>query len=127
MPITVLIVDDSKLARIVVARTLKALQPDWERAEASNADQALSIFEAERIDLALLDYNLPGRNGLELAAELRIRSPEMPIAIITADVQPDVISGAQRVNSLVVNKPLTEDGLRPFLSVAAARLGESPV
>jgi hypothetical protein len=51
----------------------------------------------------------------------------MPIAIITADVQPDVFSGAQRVNSLVVNKPLTEDSLRPFLSVAAARLGESPV
>ena len=41
MAITVLIVDDSKLARIVAAKTLAALQPEWDRVEASNAEEAL--------------------------------------------------------------------------------------
>jgi CheY-like chemotaxis protein len=93
MPITVLVVDDSKLARIVVGKTLKALRPDWERVEASNADQALSSFDAKQIDLALIDYNLPGRNGLELVAVLRARNREMLIAIITANVQDEVYCG----------------------------------
>ena len=38
MTTTVLIVDDSKLARIVAAKAISALQPAWERVEASNAD-----------------------------------------------------------------------------------------
>jgi chemotaxis protein CheC len=76
MTVTVLIVDDSKLARIVTAKNIHALQPDWDRVEASNADEALSVVAARKVDLALLDYNMPGRNGLELASELRALIPD---------------------------------------------------
>jgi len=120
--VTVLIVDDSKLARIVTARNLQALQPDWQRVEASNADEALSVVGAQKIDLALLDYNMPGRNGLELAAELRVRYPIMPIAIITANIQDEIITRAREVNASFVAKPITEDALRGFISGAALRL-----
>jgi CheY-like chemotaxis protein len=122
MATTVLIVDDSKLARIVAGKALAALQPEWERVEAGNADDALAIIKDRKIDLALLDFNMPGMDGLQLAAELRSLKPTMPIAVITANVQDEVIARARDMNAAFVSKPVTEEGLRGFLSGAALRL-----
>lgn len=122
MSITILIVDDSKLARIVAGKTIANIQPDWERVEAANADDAMRIVGERQIDLAVLDFNMPGRDGLELAGELRAAYPQMPIAIITANVQDEVIARARAVNATFVSKPVTEDGIRGFLSGAALRL-----
>jgi CheY-like chemotaxis protein len=119
---TVLIVDDSKLARIVAGKTLAALQPEWERIEASNAQDALEILRERKIDVAMIDFNMPDKDGLELAAELRATHPTMPIAVITANIQDEVIARAREVNATFVSKPLTEDGLRGFVSGAALRL-----
>lgn len=122
MGTTVLIVDDSKLARIVVGKVVSALQPDWQRLEAGNADEALAIVEAQPVDLAIVDFNMPGRNGLELAEELRRRFPAMPIAVATANVQDEIIARARAVNATFIAKPVNEDGARGFLSGAALRL-----
>ncbi len=119
---TVLVVDDSKLDRIVTAKVIGALQPQWERVEASNADEALQVLAAGKVDVALLDYNMPGRNGLELAAELRALRPEMPIAVVTANVQDEIIARAREINAAFVGKPLTAEGLLGFMSGAALRL-----
>jgi len=123
--ITVLIVDDSKLARIVATKTLAALQPEWEKAEAGNAQEALAILGERRIDVALIDFNMPEKDGLELAREIRSSHPTMPIAVITANIQDEVIARAREVNATFVSKPLTEEGLRGFVSGAALRLRSS--
>ncbi|MBO1907684.1 response regulator [Microvirga sp. 3-52] len=122
MAITVLIVDDSKLARIVAGKTLAALQPEWERIEAGNAEDALEILRGRKIDVAMIDFNMPDKDGLELAAELRTIHPTMPVAVITANIQDEVIARAREVNATFVSKPLTEDGLRGFIAGAALRL-----
>jgi CheY-like chemotaxis protein len=122
MGTTVLIVDDSKLARIVVGRTVAALQPDWTRIEAGDADVALAIVDTQTVDVVLLDFNMPGRNGLELAEILRDRFPDMPIALATANVQDEIIARARAVNATFISKPVNEDGLRGFLSGAALKL-----
>jgi CheY-like chemotaxis protein len=125
MTVTVMLVDDSKLARIVAGKTLAALQPDWERVEASNADEALQLVGDRQIDIAILDFNMPGKDGLELAAELRDAYPHMPIAVITANVQDEVIARARAVNATFVSKPITEEGLSGFVSGAALRLKQA--
>lgn len=122
MGTTVLIVDDSKLARIVVGKTIAALQPDWTRVEAGNADEALTLVESQAIDLAVLDFNMPGRDGLDLAEELRARFPDMPIAVATANVQDEIMARARAANAAFIPKPVTEDGMRGFISGAALRL-----
>ena len=123
--VTVLLVDDSKLARIVAGKTIAALQPDWQRLEASNAEEALAVVEAQTVDLAVLDYNMPGKDGLELAAELRQAYPQMPIAIVTANVQNEIIARARELNATFVGKPVTEDTIKGFLSGAALRLRQA--
>ncbi len=122
MAITVLIVDDSKLARIVAAKTLAALQPEWGRVEAGNAEEALSILSERKIDVAMIDFNMPEKDGLDLAGEIRSSHPTMPIAVVTANIQDEVIARAREVNATFVSKPLTEEGLRGFVSGAALRL-----
>lgn len=122
MGTTILIVDDSKLARIVMSKAITALQPEWARVEAGSADEAMAIVEKQAVDVAVLDFNMPGRDGLVLAAELRARFPEMSIAVATANVQDEVIAGTRAANATFINKPVTEDGMRGFLSGAALRL-----
>jgi CheY-like chemotaxis protein len=119
---TVLIVDDSKLARIVVGKTIGALQPEWKKQEAGNADEALAFIAEGGIDLAILDFNMPGRNGLELAGEIRADYPDMPIALATANVQDEIIAQARALNATFIAKPITEDGLKGFLAGAALKL-----
>ncbi len=122
LPVKVLIVDDSKLARIVAAKSLAELKPDWEKVEASSAAQALEVIAGEPVDLALIDFNMTEKDGLELAAELRASHPDMPIAIITANIQDEVIARARQLNASFVAKPVTAEGLEGFISGASLRL-----
>jgi len=125
MPITVLIVDDSKLARIVAGKAIAELQPGWQRVEANGAAEALEIVAAQSVDLALIDYNMTEKNGLELAQELRASCPDLSMAIITANIQDEIIAGARAVNATFVPKPVTAEGLQGFISGTALRLRSS--
>lgn len=122
MPVTALIVDDSKLARIVVGKLLRQLKPDWEVVEAADADAALATAAGRRLDVAILDFNMPGKDGLELAADLRGTRPEMPIAVVSANIQDEIIARARSVNATFLPKPLTEEALSGFVSGATLRL-----
>jgi AmiR/NasT family two-component response regulator len=46
----------------------------------------------------------------------------MPIAIITANIQDEIIARAREIGAAFVAKPVTPDALEPFLSGAALRL-----
>lgn len=119
---TLLIVDDSKLARIVVGKAVTALQPDWSRLEAANAEEAEALIAEGGVDVAIVDFNMPGRNGLDLAESLRGAYPDMPIALATANVQDEIIARARAADVTFISKPASEDGLRGFLSGAALKL-----
>lgn len=122
MVTNVLIVDDSKLARIVAGKTINTLQPNWTRLEASNADEAMAIIGRGDVHVVLVDFNMPDRNGLELAGQLRAQNATIPIALITANIQDEVIAQARALNVTFVGKPVTPDGLKGFLAGAALRL-----
>lgn len=122
MPVTILIVDDSKLARIVATKALTQLKPDWTRVEANSGAEALERFAEGDIDVVLIDFNMTGMDGLELATQLRAKDPKMPIAIITANIQDEVIARARALDATFVPKPVTVDGLEGFVSGASLRL-----
>lgn len=125
MTYTILIVDDSKLARMSAAKALKSLEPDWTRLEAARFDEALGIANVTLPDVALLDYNMPGKSGLELAAELQRRKPGMPIALISANQQQEVIDRASALNAYFLAKPLTEAAMKGFLAAARKQIEQA--
>jgi DNA-binding NarL/FixJ family response regulator len=122
MTCKLLIVDDSKLARMSVAKALKTLYPDWKQVEATNADDALALAKEGSFDIALLDFNMPGRDGLILAAELRGAHPAMQLAIISANHQDEIVARAKAVGAAFLPKPLTEQALGQFLQGAVEKV-----
>jgi CheY-like chemotaxis protein len=118
----ILVVDDSKLARMAVAKVLNVVHPEWTRIEASSADEALAAVQSSDPDIALLDFNMPGRDGLALAAEVRALRPAMQVAIISANHQQEVVDRAKSLGASFLTKPLTEQAFRDFLLGAETKL-----
>jgi CheY-like chemotaxis protein len=122
MSYRVLVVDDSKLARMSLTAALGRLRPDWRYVEAAGSDQALKTLASEPLDIALIDFNMPGTNGLKLATAMRQMRPDMPIAIVSANIQTEIVTRAKALQVAFVTKPITDDALEAFLSGASLRL-----
>lgn len=125
MPYTLLIVDDSKLARMAAGKALKTLRPDWDRVEAANGDEALMLAKGTPFDIALLDFNMPGQDGLQLAADLLALRPSTPLAIVSANHQTEIVAQAKDIGAVFLMKPLNEQALDAFLEEAARRLAQA--
>jgi CheY-like chemotaxis protein len=125
MSFKILIVDDSKLARMAANKALQSLYPDWTRIDAGNADEALSQLQQGRPDIALLDFNMPGLSGLDLAADIRRSYPNMPVAVISANRQQEVLDRARDVGATFLPKPLTQEALADFLKSAVQAIAKT--
>ncbi|HWF01015.1 MAG TPA: response regulator [Caulobacteraceae bacterium] len=123
MSLKLLIVDDSKLARMAVGRTLNNIRPDWERVEAANADEALALIIQGGFKIVLMDFNMPGRDGLALASELRELDPDMPLALISANLQTEIVDRASAIGAHFLPKPLTQEAMNAFVATAEQKLG----
>jgi CheY-like chemotaxis protein len=117
-----LTVDDSKLARMMMASAFRRIRPEWQLLEAANADDALEAILAGSVDIALVDLNMPGTDGLALVAKIREKHPRMPVAVVSANVQEEIIARVRELDAAFVPKPLTDEALGAFLSGAALRL-----
>jgi CheY-like chemotaxis protein len=82
----------------------------------------VEAISCHSVDIALVDFNMPGIDGLELVAKIRKASPTMPVAVVSANLQDEIIGRARELNAAFVAKPLTDEALGAFLSGAALRL-----
>ena len=81
---TILIVEDEPELVKILRSYLEAA--GYTVVTASRGDQGLSLWERQRPDLVLLDLNLPGMDGLDVARAIR-RKDETPIIMVTARVE----------------------------------------
>lgn len=121
MAYTVLIVDDSKLARMSVAKVLGTLHPDWPRIEATNAAEAMAQTRELSPEVVLVDFNMPGKDGVTLARELRALDPGISVAVISANRQVEVIKRTEAAGAAFLPKPVTESALADFLASIPGR------
>ena len=118
----VLVAGDSAPDRMRLAASLRRMRPQWELTLAANADEALSAIVCAPIDLALLDFNRPGTDGLELAALMRRTRPKMPVAVVSAYLLDANVMRAQELKATLIPRPMTEEALAAFLTGAELRL-----
>lgn len=116
---TAIIVDDSKLSRMHVRAMVLRNKPDWSVVEAANGDELFKTLQDTPVDVAIIDYNMPGDNGVDTAAKLRASHPNVHIAIITANAQDAVVSGIRAVGAAFMPKPLEEEQVARFLNSTA--------
>jgi two-component system alkaline phosphatase synthesis response regulator PhoP len=83
MPTILLIEDESELARVAQSYLERA---GMRVLTATRGDSGLAMFQQNKPDLVLLDLNLPGMDGLDVAREIR-RIGDTPIIMVTARVE----------------------------------------
>ena len=115
MTTTILIVDDSTVSRMVLGAIIKEHMPDITIIEAKSGDDALTKVAGLSIDMAILDYNMPGINGLDLFEELAKIVTIPRRALLTANIQDSVRENAQKIGVEFLNKPISESIIVPFL------------
>src|SRR5687767_13594336 len=79
----VLLVDDDEVDRLAVTRLLRKTHFDAIVHECTDPASALAAVSSGGFDCVLLDYNLPGTDGLSLLRELRARSETVPVIALT--------------------------------------------
>lgn len=109
---TALIVDDSRVSRMMIRAIVADAKPDWNIVEAANGDEALSVVEDETPDVMILDYNMPGMDGLMLGEILKEKFPHGHISLLTANIQDSTQQKAAELGISFVGKPITDEKIR---------------
>lgn len=85
-PSRVLVVDDSSGVRQLVGATLSAA--GFSPTVARDADEALRFLEEDHFDAFVIDFSMPGSNGVELVSEIRKRNRTVPVVMLSGVAQP---------------------------------------
>lgn len=102
-----LIVDDSRMSRMLLRAMVADSRPEWRLAEATCGDEALAMIATQAPDFVSMDVNMPGISGLEAAGRIRLRHPDVRIALCTANIQESTREAAARAGVHFVAKPIT--------------------
>ena len=115
---TIMLVDDSKISRLMLKAIIENKFPEWQILEAENAAEALklSLYENDNIDLITLDMNMPGTDGLTIAPQLKSNCTQAVIALLTGNITKEVRVNAEQQGLLFIAKPITEDKVIEFVS-----------
>ena len=113
----ILIVDDSRVMRQIVTRSLRqAGYAGHELVEAGNGVEGLRAFVLHNPELVLSDWAMPEMSGLEMLTAVRSRGDDVPFLFVTWEQSPDVLALAAAAGALgVLPKPFTADTLREAL------------
>lgn len=113
----ILVLDDDLQIRESLAKLLRA--EDYEVVLAADGREGVEKFNAGRIDLLLLDLNLPGHSGWDVFGTLTSLNPFVPIIIITGRNQQYELATGAGVGALMekpLNVPLLLQTVKELLS-----------
>lgn len=89
-----LFVDDEPLIHEALNRQLYGYRNLWSIEFLSDPLQAERLIETERFDAMLVDYRMPGMNGLELCQKARAADPNLAVLMLTGHIDLDVALSA---------------------------------
>ncbi|MDR1904351.1 MAG: response regulator [Treponema sp.] len=107
----VLVVDDSRIMRSIVKNTFGLLKISCQFIEASNGKEALQIITSQKIDLVLLDWNMPELSGIDFLKTVRAKDEykDIPIFMVTSEAAKyNVIEALKSGATDYIIKPINE-------------------
>jgi signal transduction histidine kinase len=119
--INLLVIDDSEDDRALYKRTLKKNDDvSYDIAEAEDGEQGLARIEERSPDCILLDYSLPGRNGVEVLRRLRAKHPFVPVVMLTGQGSETVAVTAMQegAQNYISKATITPEALHRSIKVA---------
>jgi two-component system chemotaxis response regulator CheY len=117
----VLIVDDSKVMRMMVSKTLRAAGYEFQLFEADSGVTALKAYEEHSPQLVLSDWNMPEMTGMELLENLMKREPTLRFGFVTSEQTDDARERAFAAGArFLISKPFTPEAFRANIDAAFA-------
>ena len=109
---TILIVDDTKLARSFISKRLEPYADEFNVLTAENGKEALELAQTVKIDLVITDIEMPVMDGFELLANLNNKFPQVPVFVMTAKGSPEIEERIDAMGSLkYFEKPMDLEAL----------------
>lgn len=104
----VLVVDDSKIARMGVIKSLRGVHPDAEIIQAINGQEAVELYQQERPDVVFLDLTMPVMDGYEALKKIKEIDEEAQVIVVSADIQSEaklrvLVAGAKNMYPKPIN------------------------
>lgn len=111
MTLQIIVADDHPLFREALKAAVARREPGTGFVEADSVASLLAAIEAEPdADLLLLDLNMPGAQGFNALAHVRGTRPGLPVAIVSAEDDPQTIAAALRYGAQGFIPKSTEAG-----------------
>ncbi|MGI9113256.1 MAG: response regulator [Gaiellaceae bacterium] len=112
--------DDDELVRSLTVRVLE--RAGYSVVSAASAARALKLVGRDSIDLVVSDVVMPGLTGVDLLTELRRRTPDLPVLLMTGgSSEPERTAKALELGArAIVSKPYTHAELRDAVETALA-------
>ena len=105
---TALVVDDHEAVRQAMCDRIKLSFAGCELRQACSIVEALKIVEAERVDVVLMDVQMPGMNGIDGTREVLQRSPHTAIVVVSTydDLNHRIAAGQAGAKAYVCKRSL---------------------
>jgi two-component system, chemotaxis family, chemotaxis protein CheY len=103
---TILVADDDPICRKLVARRLRGFD-EIEVVEASDGNEAWSLLNSHYYDGLIVDWQMPGRSGLEIVREIRKSRAKMPLLMVTGESEKERVVEA-------IKAGVTDYLIKPF-------------
>jgi CheY-like chemotaxis protein len=112
-----LVCDDSKMARKMLIKALKALVGEnIEIVEASNGQEAVDLYTQISPGVTFMDLTMPIMSGFEAVKIICEKNKDAKIIVASADIQEGSMSKAKENGALgFIKKPVNEENLKPVL------------
>src|SRR3989338_7760412 len=112
---TILIVDDSATSRLLFRARLPGNSP-YVLHEADSLDSAMEKAASIRPEVVVLDYNMPGQSGVEIARAMLKAGIKARFVLFTANTQKSVLDEAAAAGFVaVIEKPVTREKINDML------------
>jgi two-component system chemotaxis response regulator CheY len=110
--VTIMIVDDSKIMRNTVKGVFTGIETACAFVEARDGEEALALLTTQKIDLILLDWNMPRLSGIDFLKQVRALEnyKNLPIIMVTSEAAKfNVIEALKNGATDYVTKPIKLD------------------
>lgn len=106
-----LIVDDSKVSRMLIRTHVLARHPEWVISEAVCGEDAVALVDNDTPDYCTMDINMPGIPGTDAAEQILSKYPSIKIVIFSANIQETHQNRARALGTILIAKPVTEKSI----------------
>ncbi len=106
----ILVVDDSKLARSILIKTLNEIEPGAEVMQAENGLIAVELYKEHAPSVVFLDLTMPVMDGYEALKQIIAFNPKAQVVIVSADIQAQAQSMVLEIGAkMMVPKPINSE------------------